>query len=111
MGEFPTTPSWMLWSALGVTALGALLLLMVMYWLAEGHPVLQAVLTLGLMCLLAWTLERSRRALRGAESAGRHAAGEGTEINYGAWFVSHFSGAVLDQLSIEDTYADNLRLA
>jgi membrane protein implicated in regulation of membrane protease activity len=110
MGEIPdATPSWMLWSAFGVIAVGAALFLLVLFWAAEGHPALQAVMALGLTVAVPWLIERSRRVLKGTEAAGRHAAI--TETRYGPFIIRHEAGAVIRQLSIEDTYGDNLRLA
>lgn len=109
MGGLPGNPDWMIWSAIAVTAVGAALLLLVFYWMAEGHPVLRAVFSVGLALLVPWLVERSRRVLKGTEPAGRHAAI--TETRYGPWIITHEVGAVLRQLDMEDTYAGNLRLA
>jgi hypothetical protein len=109
MGEIPdATPSWMLWSAFGVMVIGALLLLWVLYNLSDGHPLLQGLFTAGLTLAVPWLIERSRRVLKGTEPAGRHVA---TETRFGAFVITHDAGAVIRQLSMEDTYAGNLRLA
>lgn len=108
MGELPTTPDWMLWSAFGVVAVGAALMLLVLYWVSDGHPVLRAIFSIGICLAVPWVFERSRRVLKGTEQAGRHAAD--TEAPRGTWGTKHDVWALLEQLDMENTYEHNLRL-
>lgn len=109
MGELPNNPGWMLWSAFAVIAVGAALMMMVLYWISDGHPILRALFSAGLCLAIPWVIERSRRVLKGTEPAGRHAAD--TEAPRGPWVTRHDVWTLLEQLDMEGTYEHNLRLA